>query len=231
MLQRVSVLTLATAVLVFLAGCDTTDSEPEPDPIPLQTQMASDVEADPSMGGGGGPPTSSGRYTLYDLETGTIVLSSSVTDQAVRAADSSSVAWDIGFNSTTIIINGGVSGPGQGTAQIVESLFDEVTEAPTAGYVADGSNADCDAGLAVCPGSDNGWYNYNFMTNIVAPLPGRVIVMTTGEGNYAKIRILNYYQGNPADIDPFSDPSRYYTFEYIVQPDGSRDFETTTEGT
>ena len=38
-------------------------------------------------------------------------------DAAVRAADSTGTAWDLGFRGTTIIVNGGTSGPGAGTAQ------------------------------------------------------------------------------------------------------------------
>ena len=59
----------------------------------------------------------------------------------------------------------------------------------------------------------------------ITPIAGRTIVLTTGEGGYAKVRILSYYRGNPAT--PSGD-SRYYTFEYVVQPDGSRDFQATT---
>ena len=59
----------------------------------------------------------------------------------------------------------------------------------------------------------------------MTPIAGRTIALTTGDGDYAKLRILSYYRGNPAT--PGGD-SRYYTFEYVVQPDGSRDFETTT---
>ena len=77
--------------------------------------------------------------------------------------------------------------------------------------------------------SDNGWYNYSSATNLIVPVAGRTIVLTTGDGDYAKVRILSYYQGNPATPDPQTDASRYYTFEYVVQPDGSRGFETTED--
>ncbi|MEM1041052.1 MAG: HmuY family protein [Bacteroidota bacterium] len=233
--------------LLTLAACDSADpmNDPGPDdpgpidppppppppdddpvPVPLPVVTVSDVAADPAMGGGG-PGSGTGRFTLYDLDENEVVLSWAEEDQAVRDAAINSPTWDIGFQSTTIIFNGGDSGPGMGTAQVLEDLFADVTEAPANGYAADGANADCSTGFAVCTGSDNGWYNYNFMTNIVSPLPGRTIVMTTGEGDYAKVRVMSYYQGAPTDPDPFSDPSRYYTFEYVLQPDGSRNLETT----
>ncbi|MEL7170114.1 MAG: HmuY family protein, partial [Bacteroidota bacterium] len=201
--------------------------------------VATDVEADPTTGRdpNSGRPISNDLFTLFDLDAGQIVLSSSQTDAATRAADSASTAWDIGFKGTTLIFNGGASGPGQGSAQLLTQTFDAVTEAPATGYATDGSNT-CPAvetpggtfpgaPNAICTGSDNGWYNYNAQQNLIAPLAGRTIVLTTGDGNYAKVRILSYYQGNPTTPDPNTDASRYYAFEYIVQPDGSRDFETT----
>lgn len=228
-------LALLSAFALVLAACDSAD--PAPEPVPLTVQTAADVEADPVASAGGGPPASTGRYTLYSLAENRVVLSSSEEDPAVRARDSVSTAWDLGFNGTTIIFNGGTSGPGTAEAQLLTEAFADVTEAPEGGYVADGENT-CPAvqtpggpvpgrPLAVCTGSDNGWYNYNPQTNLIAPVPGRTIVLrTAAEGDYAKLRILSYYRGNPNPPDP-SAPSRYYTFEYVLQPDGSRNFETT----
>ena len=207
--------------------------------MPLEVQIAEDIEADPATRDPStGAPIANNLFTLYDLDAHEIVVSSSVTDASQRAADSTSIAWDIGLRGTTIIFNGGSSGPGQGTALLLAEPFAEVMEAPASGYAADGSNTSCPAvetpggtfpgsPLAICTGSDNGWYNYNGQTQLIIPIAGRTIVLTTGEGNYAKVRILSYYRGNPAPPDPAA-PSRYYTFEYVVQPDGSRNFETTT---
>ncbi len=216
-------LALTALAVLTLAACDSNSEEV----VDLQAQIATSIEADPTVSDGNGPPSSTGRFTLYDLDAGEIVLSSSEANASVRQQDSTSTVWDIGFNGTKIIFNGGTSGPGEGSALILRQPFAEVTEAPASGYIADGSNTDCTGDpYAICTGSDNGWYNYNGQTNYVSPLAGRTIVLTTGDGNYAKVRILNYYQGNPSTPDP-SLPSRYYTFEYVVQPDGSRDFETT----
>ena len=229
-------LTLALMTMWLLSSCS--NSVMEPDPVPLEVQMAEDIEADPATRDPvTGAPIANNMYTLYDLDTQSIVISSSDTDASQRAADSTSTVWDIGFKGTTIIFNGGTSGPGQGTAQLLAEPFAEVSEAPTTGYLADGSNSSCPsvrtaAGtlpgspLAICTGSDNGWYNYNGQSQLVTPIAGRTIVLTTGEGNYAKVRILSYYEGNPDPPDA-SAPSRHYTFEFILQPDGSRNFETT----
>ena len=231
-------LSLLVGLALIMAACDSAGTDP--DPVPLEAQLAEDIEADPTTGRDPvtGAPIANNLYTLYDLDTRAIVLSSSVTDATQRAADSTAVKWDIGFKGTTIIFNGGSSGPGQGTAQLLSEAFVDVKEAPASGYSADGSNTGCPsvetpAGtfpgspLAICTGSDNGWYNYSGQTQLISPIAGRTIVMTTGEGLYAKVRILSYYRGNPDPPDP-SAPSRHYTFEYILQPDGTKNFETTT---
>lgn len=228
----------AVAITVFIGACDSASTEPEP--VPLETQLAEDVPADPASGRDPetGRSISNNLFTLYDLDANQIVLSSLVTDSAQRRADSTGTAWDIGFRGTTIIFNGGESGPGEASAQILAQLFDEVVEAPAGGYTTDGENTACPqvqtpAGpvpgskLAICTGSGNGWYNYNPDQLLISPIPGRTIVMKTATGNYASLRILGYYQGNPNPPDP-NKPSRYYTFEFIVQPDGSRDLRSTT---
>jgi hypothetical protein len=218
----------------LMVGCDSSD----PDPVTLDAEMASDIVADPAtLPPDGGPPVSSGRFSLFSLSENRVVLPSSETDPTVRNRDSASTAWDLGFSGTTIIINSGMSGPGSVEAQLLTETFADVTVAPTDRYVADGKNT-CPAvqtpvgevpgtPYAICSGSDNGWYNYNPQTNLISPIPGRTIVLKTVDGHYAKLRILSYYQGNPNPPDP-SAPSRYYTFEYVLQPDGSRNFETTT---
>ena len=220
-----------------VCACDSTPMEP--DPVPLDVQVAEDIEADPTAGRDPvtGAPIANNLYTLYDLDANEIVVSSSETDAARRATDSTSAKWDIGFKGTTLIFNGGTSGPGQGTALLLTKPFAEVTQAPASGLMADGDNTACPGvetprgpvpgtPLAICTGSGNGWYSYDGQTQLLSPIAGRTVVMTTGEGLYAKLRILSYYQGNPDPPDP-SASSRYYTFEYILQPDGSRNLETT----
>ena len=217
-----------------LSACDSND----PEPVAIEATLVSDVPADPSVERDPNTgQTLPGTYSLYDLDAGELVLSSE--DTGDRAADSTGTAWDIGFNGTTVIFNGGTSGPGSVTAQLLTStLFSELTEAPADGYLADGGNTSCPeiqtpngpapgSTLAVCTGSDNGWYNYNGAQNLISPLAGRVLVLKTSESSYAKLRFLSYYRGNPAAPNGQTDEGRYISFEYVLQPDGSRSFETT----
>jgi hypothetical protein len=222
-----SLLPLALAVSLALAACDSSsDDGTDATDEPLQVQTVTDLPADPPTGANTGRPTSTGRYTLFSLRTGEVVVASG---DDVRA-DSASTDWDIGFQSTNVIINGGTSGPGDGGALVVEDTFESVTEAPADDQFRVDGSATCgdDAtARAICPvsESDNGWHTYNRQTNVVTPTPGRTLVVRTADGEgYAKIRILSYYEGNPADPSqaPLED-ARYYTFEYVVQTDGSRD--------
>ncbi|HWA35366.1 MAG TPA: HmuY family protein, partial [Cyclobacteriaceae bacterium] len=134
--------------------------------------------------------------------------------------DSVSTKWDIGFNSTNIIVNGGTSGPGQGAGQVVSGIFADITTAPTTGFVQDNKNATPTAVYAIPRGSGNGWYTYNQSTNIVTPTAGKVLVFKTADGKYAKVEILSYYKGSPNPPTATS-TDRYYTFRYVYQADGS----------
>jgi hypothetical protein len=139
-------------------------------------------------------------------------------DTMNRAADSSSTEWDLAFQSTNVLVNGGASGPGSGAAYVAEKAFQEVTEVDTDRLEPDGTSE-----RAIPGGSGNGWYNYNPQTNVVSPLPGRTIVVRTADGDaYAKIRILSYYEGAPDDPAQSNAESRYYTFEYVMQDEGTR---------
>ena len=215
-------LTLAAVAALALSACDSNGPSTEVD---LQVQVAADVIADPANGRdpNTGRPTDSGRYTLYSLADNEVVLSYAETDPAVRQRDSASTRWDIGFQGTTIVVNGGDSGPGAGAGLIVEEAFADVATAAGLALRVDGQ-ASCPSGpgLAVCTGGGNGWYTYVPAQNLILPTPGRTLVVRTADGDgYAKINFRSYYQGSPAeaDITPTT-PSRYYSFEYVLNTEG-----------
>ena len=201
--------------LLLLVGCSEEDRDETGGTATLAVQTAEDIPADadavPGPPGQGPPPS----YTFFSLTDGKVI----------DPADSSSTKWDIALAGTTILVNGGTSGPGQGEAQIVNEAFDKLSEAPEAGY-----QTDSESGLAIPTGSGNGWYNYTGAEgnppNTIIPLPGRIIVLRTAEGNYAKMEVLSYYKGNPntSSSDFTREGGRHYTFQYVVQPNGSRTF-------
>ncbi|WP_108803561.1 HmuY family protein [Aquimarina sp. Aq107] len=160
--------------------------------------------------GGQGQPIS-GEFTLFDLDTGEIT-----TD----AND-----WDIAFRATTIIVNGGVSQgttdepsrTGNAAAYIATGTMSDITSVDTSLFVQDATDA-----LAIPSGSDEGWYNYSGSPLfLITPLPGKILVIRTSEGKYAKIEILSYYKDAPTSPDALVNESRFFTFNYVYQPNNN----------
>jgi len=152
---------------------------------------------------------SGARYQFYSIETG----------DTVPVTDSASTKWDIAFRSTTVLLNGGTSGPGQAGVIILDTLFNEVTTAPATGYAQDNA-----LGKGIPTGSNNGWYNYaGDPTHTISPLAGKVFVIRTATGKYAKLEFISYYKGAPVAPNGVTDAgiSRFYTIRYIYQPDGT----------
>jgi hypothetical protein len=142
-------------------------------------------------------------------------------NEVVALADSNTTKWDIAVRSTNIITNSGTSGPGAGGAYVQKAVtFDNFKTIPADSVF----RTDASTALAIKTGSGNGWYNYDFNTNIISPIPGNVIVVRTATGKYAKIEILSYYKGAPA-TPAATDLSRYYTFRFVYQANGSKTFE------
>jgi HmuY protein len=199
---------LSMLFLLPLTGCDS-GSGSGLDNEPVIAKRVTDLAADPFVGFVEGRPVGSGVMTYFSLRE----------EAQVPAADSTSTRWDIGLRGTSIYVNGGTSGPGQGAAQIFEGLFEEIREAPETGWTVDG-----DQGTAILGGSGNGWYNYNPAAQTISPIPGRVLLVRTADGKYAKIRVVSYYKGAP-ETPTAESTARYYTFDYVLQPNGSRVFE------
>ncbi|WP_229206720.1 HmuY family protein [Dyadobacter crusticola] len=144
-----------------------------------------------------------------DANTKPYVYFSFATGKDVPAREAKTKNWDIAFSKTTIAVNGGTSGPGQGGALVVEKPFTSITEAPKEGY-----KSDSEAGFAVPGGSGNSWYKYDMGVHAILPIVGRTILLKTAEGKYAKIEIISYYKGAPEDVP--TEESSYYTFRYAL---------------
>ncbi len=132
------------------------------------------------------------------------------------AEPENSEEWDIGFQRTQVKLNGGISGPGEGSAvMLTETTFGAVTEAPADGYLSDTADT-----LAIVPQSDKGWYIYTGPpTHWILPLEDRVFVVKAADGTFAKVRFVGYYKDNQNKKD-----SGFVTFEYSHQTDGSPNF-------
>lgn len=208
-------LALVSAIGLFSCGKEKTD------PIVLQAKQVNDLAADTiigvyTSGPMTGQPYGSGKFTFYSLETNSIIPNS----------DSATNKWDLGFRGTTIITNNGTSGPATGGAFVYVGTFDALSTVP-----ADSTfrTDNAPAAYAITTGSGKGWYSYNPTANLITPIPGRVLVIRTASGKYAKVEIQNYYKGGvtldagASDAEKLS-KQRYYKFRYIYQPDGSKNF-------
>ena len=186
--------------------------------VPVSAITVKDLAADTVTGlGADGRPQSAGTTTYYSL----------VDNKIVASTDAASTKWDIAFSSTKILVNCGTSGPGIGGAFVFKGLFDDLKTIPVdSSFATDNSNA---ASFAIPLGSGKAWYTYDGLTTLISPIAGRVLVIRTATGKFAKIEILNYYKGGvtlPATastIDKLT-KQRYYSFRYAYQPSGSKTF-------
>lgn len=163
-----------------------------------------------------GIPYGSGKYTFFNLQNGAVVANS----------DSATTKWDIGFRGTTIITNAGTSGPGAGGAFVQVGTFGDLN---TISNDSTFRTDNAPTSYAITTGSNKGWYVYDGATTLVNAIPGRVLVVRTATGKYAKIEISNYYKGGVTPSTTASDnvkltTQRYFTFRYQYQGNGSKTF-------
>lgn len=194
------------ALFIGFTSCSNDDDTPTEILISATvSETISNMHA-PQQGGQGQPV--SGVYAKFDFSTGETTTSN--TD------------WDIAFRGTSIIVNGGVSlgtvdepnRTGDAGAYIVNGVLASVTNVDTS-LLAQDSNT----GTAIPSGSGNGWYTYaGPPTHLINPIPGKILVIKTRDGKYAKLEILSYYKDAPASPDAFVDESKYFTFNYVYQP-------------
>lgn len=172
--------------------------------VPLAAVQSKNFVTDPTI--------NNNHFAFFSLER----------NEAVHYTDSATAKWDIAIRSTTILTNAGTSGPGAGGAFVQRAVsFDSY-----AATIADSTfktDVNTTSAYAIPTGSGNGWYNYNSATNIIAPIPGNIIIVRTASGKYAKLEILSYYKDAPA-TPTSADVPRYYAFRFIYQPNGTKKF-------
>lgn len=211
-MNKINTLMVFTAVLIF-AACkkETTTTTTELPSTKVENLMADTIIGMTPMG----QPFGSGKFTFFSL----------VDNKIVPQADSATTKWDIGFRGTAIITNAGTSGPGNGGGFVQVGLFADLKT------ISNDSTFRTDAlpNYAIPNRSNQGWYVYEPTTNLITPIPGRVLVIRTANGKYAKLEILNYYKGGVTPPASASDAEklrlqRYYTFRFVYQADGSKKF-------
>lgn len=215
-MKKSTVIALVLLSTVFFYAC-TKDDNTSGTNTTLTQNVVKDLIADTIVGLSNGQPVGAGKFTFYSLENNAIVAS----------ADSNSTKWDLAFRGTTILTNAGTSGPGAGGAFIYNGTFDEL-KTVTVDSVFKKDNYP--TSYAITTGSNKGWYVYDGVNNLITPIPGRVLVIKTAKGNYAKVEILNYYKGGTTPAPSATDDvklktQRYYTFRYVHQANGTASFQ------
>ena len=215
MRKNLTKIAMGLVLSIALVACS---KEEEIIVVPVNAITVNDLAADTVTGlGPDGRPQSAGTITYYSL----------VDNKVVSSTDAATTKWDIAFSSTKILINCGTSGPGLGGAFVYVGLFDALKTIPAdSSFATDNATA---ASYAIPLGSGKAWYTYDGLTTLVSPIAGRVLVIKTATGKYAKIEILNYYKGgvtlaSTASVNDKLFKQRYYTFRYAYQPNGSKVF-------
>ena len=234
-------------VFILFTGCseeedpvpindDPKTEEPEEEDIFYQLirieNLATDGSSDPDA-----PPTAPRTAFFYSLEDST--LRSELYQKTNK--------WDLAFgnlyNSFLSGNNGddennyGYGANGVGGICILEQNFDDVTAIPSPEQFRterDEIGTD-EAGYA---GDGVGWYLYDFGGDIkgdgsyekahvaYALQDTRTIVVRTAKGNFAKIRMISCYKDAFTPEEWFRNtPHMYFTFEYVLVPAGSTEFE------
>jgi hypothetical protein len=202
------------AVVLFTASCN--NDHDTPAVVVLETKTVSNLAA-PQTGGQGQPD--GGAFTKFSFSENAIVTNDN---------------WDIAFRGTTIIVNGGVKigttdvgepeRSGAGAISIVSGTFAGVTTFPLAStFVQDGIKQDGSSAYAFPTSGDNAWYNYDSNTHIITAKAGKVFVVKTHNGKYAKFEILSYYKDAPSAPDANS-VARYFTFKFVYQGSNTTNF-------
>jgi hypothetical protein len=204
-------------LMIAFAACSKDSATSNVNSTPVSSVTVNNFAADTIIGlTAQGIPYGAGKYSFYSLET----------NKTIASSDSATTKWDIGFRGTSIIINGGNSGPGLGGGFVFVGLYNDLNTIP-ADSTLKVDNAP--SSYAITAGSNKGWYVYDAINNLISPIPGRVLVIRTASGKYAKLEILNYYKGGVTPAATASDAiklneQRYYTFRYTFQPNGTKNF-------
>lgn len=168
-----------------------------------KTVTVNNLPADPSLASNSTNYTD--QFTFFSFKTG----------KTVRATDSLTTKWDIGFKGTTIIVNGGKVRTGQGGIATSDTPFEQLLIlSDTITFEVDSEDQ-----LALKSGSGNGWYSYNMTTHELLPIKNRTLIIRTADGKYAKMEILSYYKDQDS-----SKETRYFTFRFNYQPNGLKSF-------
>ena len=167
--------------------------------------------------------TSRKKWTLVDFST---MKTYQVKDLEKEKDKINHYPWDVGFQRTKIITNGGVTNPnGRVSLKNLGPVdFDSITTIPINGYTQDAKSYGKILNKAI---SD--WYLYRTRTHNIESQKN-VYVVQMAEGGYLKMKILNYYcirkESECKSIMCSRQNAACYSIEYILS-DGKKMFPVT----
>ena len=198
-------------LLILLIVTISISCEEEKVLLPVVGMTITNLHA-PTTSGPGQPPT--GKYVKFSFSK-----EDTVSDEK----------WDVAFRATDILINGGFKSgneepdrTGIGAAHIATGTFSGIKEAPAETLFQQDSQSD----TAIPRGGGKGWYNYDPVSHVISPIAGKVLIIKTHDGRYAKMQINSYYKDSPTAPNAFTDQSQHYSFVFTYQPnEGMKSFE------
>ncbi len=199
------ILLLLSSTMFSIFSCN----DDKDDVVPVISLTVTNLPADPTTGydpNTGAPIGGTGHFTFFNLKDSTII----------PLSDSATSKWDIAFNASTIILNGGISGPANAAAYIYNGIFNDLQRVSEDSIF----NADTSGKLAI----GKSWSTYDPVSKVLNATPGKVLVVRTADNKYAKVEILSYYKNAPAKPNYLTDVARYYTFRYVYQGNGTKLF-------
>jgi hypothetical protein len=168
------------------------------------------------------------RPIFYSLEEntprGSNYAKTSRWDMSFSNIKNSAIAGNYGKDSR----NFGSGNNAVGGIYILEKTFDEVVDIPRdAVFKTDGFGYGTDDRGTF--GTGIGWYLYDFgglygPPHVAYAQTDRTLIVRTGKGNYAKVRMISLYKDAPEHPETHT-PSPYFTFEYVLVPKESDRFE------
>ncbi len=126
--------------------------------------------------------------TIDATSADTFVYVDVATNAEVVVADpATSAGWELAFQKTTVVVNGGVSGVGNVAIAHVDGVdFADVTEESATDFRTD----ETAAGAAFK--ADSNWYAYDMTTHTLS-VRDRVYLVKNAGGNLFKVQLVSYY--------------------------------------
>lgn len=198
---------LLTLLAIFIGFSSCSDDDDDPVFLQIESETVTNLDATLITDYSVHPPLETGDYAKFSFETGAVT--TSATD------------WDIAFRGTNILVNGGEATADDqpdrngNAGAYMDTGFATFTDVDTSIFGQDSMSS----GLAIPTGSGNGWYSYaGAPSHAITPIAGKILVIRTHDGKYAKVKIESYYKDSPLNPDSTLHEEQFYTFSYVYQP-------------